>query len=442
VAVLDAPEPQLRNGGLEESQGDRIAGFSLQDDPGVTMFVDREVKHSGRASARVEPGSKDPRRSVPLTRLAQRVLLRSHTPYRFSCWVKTRDLAPVGSFHLLALGARSNARQLTFHEGGIERSQDWKQVEVIFNSLDEREANLYVGLWETGPGTFWIDDLKLEELALVNLLRRKGCPLAIKSADARTTYTEGRDFEPVIDAQLGQVPWAGEYEFGHEGATIRLTSDSRIKVGDRLRVSWYHPVITHSSQVMCCLSEPKLQEILRDQARRVNQLFRPRTFFMSHDEIRVANWCQACRERKLTPGQLLADNVQKCAAIIKAVNPRARVVVWSDMFDPHHNAVEKYYLVNGSLEGSWEGLPKEVIIANWNSGKAKESLGFFAGRGHRQIIAGYYDVGDLSNFQQWDAAAKGISGVRGFMYTTWQSNFALLERYGEAMRGEGHSVRP
>ncbi len=435
VAVLDARVSQIPNGGLEETKGDRVAGFGLQDDPGVTTFVDREVRHSGRVSLRVEPGSKDARRSVPLTRLARQIALRPHTPYRFSCWVRTRDLGPIGSFHLLALGTGRDGRQLTFHEGGIERTQDWKQLEVIFNSLDQREANLYVGLWEAGPGTYWVDDLKLEELALVNVLRRKGCPLTVKSADGRTTYVEGRDFEPVVDSQLGQVPWAGEYEFGHPGPTITLTASSRIRTGDRLRVSWYHPVITHSGQMMCCLSDPKLEPILRDQARRINQLFHPRTFFMSHDEIRVANWCQACRDRKLTPGQLLADNVKTCAGILKAVNPRARVVVWSDIFDPHHNAVDKYYLVNGTLKGSWEGLPRDVIIANWNSGKARESLTFFAERGHRQLIAGYYDVDDLSNFEQWNSAARGVSGIMGFMYTTWQAKYNLLERYGAAIRG-------
>ncbi len=107
------------------------------------------------------------------------------------------------------------------------------------------------------------------------------------------------------------------------------------------------------------------------------------------------------------------------------------------MFDPHHNAVDNYYLVNGSLKGSWDGLSRDVIIANWNSGKASESLKFFAGRGHRQVIAGYYDADDLSNFRAWDAAARGVSGVFGFMYTTWQSKYNLLEKYGHAMRGPG-----
>ena len=182
---------------------------------------------------------------------------------------------------------------------------------------------------------------------------------------------ERKDFEPVLDPKLGAVPWSGEFEFGHPGARPRVRSSSRIKAGDRVLVSWYHPVVTVGSQVMCCLSEPKLDQILVEQARRVNDLFHPRTFFMSHDEIRVANWCKACRDRKMTPGAMLADNVRRCTQILKSLNPRARVVVWSDMFDPTHNAVNSYYLVNGSLKGSWEGLSRDVIIANWNGGKAQ-----------------------------------------------------------------------
>ena len=120
-------------------------------------------------------------------------------------------------------------------------------------------------------------------------------------------------------------------------------------------MSWYHPVITVGSQVMCCLSEPKLEKILRDQARRVNDLFHPRTFFMSHDEIRVANWCKACRDRKLTPGQMLADNVRQCTQILKSVNPRARIVVWSDMFDPNHNAVDRIISSTARSRGRGRG---------------------------------------------------------------------------------------
>jgi hypothetical protein len=306
---------------------------------------------------------------------------------------------------------------------------------VVFNSLEQTAVNLYAGFWGDGSGTVWIDDLQLEELSLVNVLRRRGCPLSVTSADGKTSYVEGRDFEPIVDAKLGQVPWPGEFEYDHEGPKPTLTARSRIKQGDRLLLSWYHPILTVGGQVMCCLSDPKVETILRGQARRVNAIFHPRIFFMSHDEIRVANWCQACRDRRLSPGKMLAENARRCVALLRQINPEAHIVVWSDMFDPSHNAVDEYYLVNGSLKDSWEGLPCEVMIANWNSGKAKESLAIFAGRGHRQIIAGYYDADDLSDLDKWKSAARGVDGVVGFMYTTWQSKFGLLEWYGEALRG-------
>jgi hypothetical protein len=434
AVIDDRASARLRNGGLEQGEGDRFAGFGFQDDPGVTTFVDRRVAHGGRASCRFEPGNQGPRRSSPNVRLMQRVALRPMTGYRLSCWVKTQGLGPTRAFQVLALGAGQPGRQLTFQEPHLEPTQDWKRIDVAFNSLDQKEANLYVGIWGAGPGKLWVDDLQIEELALVNVLRRPGCPFTVRSADRGTVYQEGRDYEPVADPQLGRVPYAGEYEFNHPGATVRIPTTSRIRNGDRLLVSWYHPVITVDSQVMCCLSEPKLEAILRDQARRVNDLFHPRTFFMSHDEIRVANWCKACRDRKMTPGQLLAENVRRCTGILKSINSRARILVWSDMFDPHHNAVDSYYLVNGALKDSWTGLQRDVIIANWNGGKARESLAFFDGRGHRQLIAGYYDVDDLSNFQAWDAAARDFKGVMGFMYTTWARRYELLESYGEALK--------
>jgi hypothetical protein len=433
-AVPDpAAAPEYVNGGLEQTKGDRFSGFSFQDDPGKATAADTSVAHSGKTSCRIRDVAKTS--ASGNGRLVQRVRVRPHAAYRFSCWVKTQDLSSPGAFHLLALGARGG-RQLTFHEGGAGRTQDWTHVALVFNTLDQAEVNLYVGLWGGGTGTLWVDDLRLEDAGLLNVLRRPGCPFALASADGMTTYEEGKDYEPVRDPKLGAVPYAGEFSFTHDGPPVRLTAGSRIKDGAKLRARWYHPVATHGDQVACCLSEPKVYELLRDQARRVDALLHPRMFFMSHDELRVANWCRACQDRRLDAGALLADNAKRCVSIVKEVNPDARVAVWSDMFDPHHNAVKDYYLVNGSLAGSWEGLPHDVLIANWNGGKARESLSWFAERGHPQLIAGYYDGDDLSNFRQWDAAARAVPGVAGFMYTTWANKYGLLEAYGKAMSPE------
>lgn len=433
-AVPAGEPPPFRNGGLEEAQGDRFAGLSFQDDPGRTTFADREVHHGGRVSCRMQ----DPGQSN--CRLAQRVAVRPWACYRYSAWVKTRDLKPAGNFRLLALGASGpkgtpdHGRPLTFYEGGVKPTQDWQQVEVVFNSLDQSAVTLYAGRWGGGTGTLWLDDLALEELSLVNVLRRPGCPLAVTSADGATVYEEGKDFLPVKDELLGRRPWDGEYDFRHSGAKIRLTDHSRIRDGERLRVSWFHPVVVHGEQVACCLTEPKVYDLLGDQARRVQKLFEPKTFFMSHDELRVAGWCDTCRKTGATPGDLLARNVSRCVRIIREVNPSAQVVVWSDMFDPHHNAVDHYYLVNGNLAGSWEGLPKDVTVVNWNGGKAATSLNFFADHGYEQIIAGYYDDGP-DNFRRWREAARGVPRVRGFMYTTWAHRYEQLEEYGKLLTG-------
>ncbi|OAI55171.1 hypothetical protein AYO44_00210 [Planctomycetaceae bacterium SCGC AG-212-F19] len=426
-AVLE-PTVTLRNGDLEQTNGDRFIGFGFQDEPGKRTVADRETVHGGKVSCRIQDGP-----SVN-GRVSQRVKVRPHGCYRFSAWVKTDDFKK-GHFQLLALGTATWTRPLTFFETHLKPTQDWTQVEAVFNSLEESEVTLMAGIWGSQTGTLWLDDLHLEEVSLVNVLRREGCPLRVASEDGATLYEEGKDFLPVRDPKLGQTPYSGEFNYRHAGGTIQLTENSRIKDGAKLKVSWYHPILTHEYQVMCCLTEPKVYDLLRDQAKRVNDMLKPQTFFMSHDEIRVAGWCEKCLAAKQTPGQLLAANVGKCVPIIKEVNPKARIIVWSDMFDPHHNAVEKYYLVNGPWTDSWKGLPAEVMIANWNGGKGAASLKWFADRGHAQVIAGYYDGANLDNFKKWDAAAKDMPNVTGFMYTTWQHKYDLLEAYGKAMLG-------
>jgi hypothetical protein len=85
--------------------------------------------------------------------------------------------------------------------------------------------------------------------------------------------------------------------------------------------------------------------------------------------------------------------VKRCADLLKP----HRVYAWNDMFDPYHNAVKgPYYLVNGDLTGSWEGLGNDVVIMNWNEGQRDKSLKFFAGRSHKQVIATYYDDPSLA----------------------------------------------
>jgi hypothetical protein len=107
------------------------------------------------------------------------------------------------------------------------------------------------------------------------------------------------------------------------------------------------------------------------------------------------------------------------------------------MFDPYHNAAAgPFYLVNGELVGSWEGLPKEMLIVNWNSGKPEKSLPFFSGRGHANVLAGFYDH-DPAAIKRWQTAGRETnSAVTGVMYTTWRNDFSKLEDFAQHAWGE------
>jgi hypothetical protein len=291
----------------------------------------------------------------------------------------------------------------------------------------------YFGTWGGQSGKIWWDDLKVEEIGLTNVVRRPGCPLSVKGEDG-TKFVEGQDFESVKDPEMGMKPWPGGYEIWHPSPAIKLIPGSRIKEGQKLRVSFYHSMMTLADQAAICPSEPATDALIVDTAKRVNDIFNPKGFFMAHDEIRIMNWCDACQKRGQTPGQILAMNARKCYDAVRKANPSSDVFVWSDMFDPYHNAVDKYYLVNGSLKNSWLGLPKDTIVVNWNSGKAAESLPFFDGLGHRQILAGYYDS-NPENIKGWLSKARSAKGLVGVMYTTWVGNYKDLEAFAKAAWG-------
>ncbi len=428
-------------GDFETFKGDNPAGWDYVDGPGKSAFADAEVKHGGKRSLRFEnfkAGNEGGN-----ARAMKKIAVHPWTQYHLSLWLKTRDVEPIGDLHVAVLAP--DGRELNYAFLGAQATQDWTQEHVVFNSLGNDRVTVSMGLWGGRRGVFWLDDVQLRTAGGINLLRREGCPLRVTSEDGSVEYTEGKDFERWTDPKMGVVPWAGNYEVYHAVPPIVLSKGSRIHDGDRLKVSYYHTQTVYDGEVCCCLSDDRVFTYFDDTLKGINKIFHPKKIFVSHDEIRLANQCELCHSRNLTAGGILADHVRRCVKRIHEVAPDAEVIDWNDMFDPYHNAVDKYYLVGGTLAKSWEGLDRSVIVANWNSGKAAESLKFFAGRGNPQVIAGYYDTDDVkAEVGRWAEAARGVSGVRGYMYTTWRNDYKDLEKYAEAVRQAtgGKGLRP
>jgi hypothetical protein len=411
-------------GAFEEHRGDAFAGWGFQDEAGSGTFADEQEKHSGGASLRIEnpPGERGNRRVM------KAVQVRPWAQYHGSVWIRTEGFRSASSARMFAMGA--DGRVLSHSNLGVKRDQDWTEHHVVFNSLDNTEVRFYLGVWDCGPGKLWIDDARLVEEPFVNLVRRPGCPLTVTSVDGKTEYEEGRDFAELVDARMGVTPWRGEFNVYHEPPALRILPGSRIQNGQKLHVSYYHAVTIYDGQVPCSLTELAVFDVLEDQVRRVEKLFAPRTYFLSHDEIRVANWSEPERASGRSAGEQLAGNVRRCVEVIRRINPDTRLCIWSDMFDPYHNARDDFYLVNGTLAGSWEGLSRDMIVINWNSGRPEKSLPFFAGRGHRQILAGYYDA-PVERIERWMHSAAAVEGPSGVMYTTWRGDFSQLEAFAQ-----------
>lgn len=415
---------QVANADFEDVNGNHFKNWAFQDDEGVTTFADHDVTHSGKTSLRMENVEKNDAKHC---RIEQPLKLQPYRQYHISFWLKTEGLQPANpEIKLLTTDAGHEINFQTFH---ADATQDWKHYDLAFNSREYSAGNLYIGTWWGKTGKMWWDDLKVEEIGLVNVLRRPGCPVTVRGEDG-TTYAEGRDYQQIVDPILH--PWQAY----HEPPVIKFTPNTRITDGQRLRVSYYHPVIVYEDRVNFCLSEPKIFESWQAEVEKANELLHPAAFLMSHDEIRVANQCALCRSKGMTAGELLAWNVHKAAGIIRQVRPDAEIWVWSDMFDPMHNAVDNYYAVNGTLKGSWKGLDPSIGIVNWNGDAKGKNSQFFADLGLKQILSGYYDGDeDGSAIATWRANVKGVPGVLGAMYTTWQDKYDAMDAWAKQAWG-------
>ena len=425
-ATLQADNPtRLVNADFEDAVGNHFKGWRFQDDEGVTSFADQAVKHGGKMSLRMENVGKNQYRHC---RIMQPISLQPHRQYRISFWLKSENLSPADpEVKILRTDGQGAISFQAFH---VERTQDWKHYDLVFNSLDNAKANLYLGSWYGKEGKMWWDDVSVEEIGLVNVLRRPGCPVMVRGENG-IAYEEGRDYEKIADPRLH--PWIAY----HDQPAIRLAANSRIRDGERLRVSYYHPIIVYQDRITSCLSEPKIFTDWEAEVKRINDLVHPAAFLMSHDELRVVNQCALCQSKQMAPGELLAWNVRKAAQIIREVRPDAGIWVWNDMFDPQHNAVDRFYAVNGSLRESWKGLDKDVGIVNWHGGLKGKNCQFFADLGLKQILSGYYDGDeDGSGIAGWRDNAKAVPGIVGAMYTTWEDKYGAMEAWARKAWGD------
>ncbi len=428
ATLVQDHETGLTNAGFEEFGQDGIpAGFKFEGAAGRCIFPDNEIKYAGQASLRFE-NFQDAQEAD--CRVTQEITVVPDRNYRLTCWIRAEGLdpsQPFGSGNVRVRAVAPDGRPLEWTNINAEAGSDWFQARLGFNSRGYDRAVIEVAAAEGNAGKVWVDELEVAEEGLVNVLRRPGTPLRVRGAESGIEYLEGQDYDPVADPQLS-------YRYDHPAPPIVIPAGSRIKEGEELRVSWYHPIPVYDGQVAICFSEPEIFEIWQRSVKLMHEAIAPKTYFLHMDEQRAGGTCEVCKARGISVAQMFGEAVTKAYQEIKAVNPAAEVAIWSDMLDPNHNARQDrpyYYHVDESFYGSWEYVPKDLIVACWWHEKRDTSLAFFDSLGMRTIGASYYDGDDLENITDWIGSLEQTPNAKGIIYTTWLHKYDLLDDYGD-----------
>jgi len=418
-----APDPQvsLANGGFEQREGNLPAGFALH---GAQAAIDTRVFHSGAASVRFENFGKNSGGEVWL---AQPLRVHPQRCYRLRCWVKTEDAAPRAIFHLWAVAP--DGRDLAYMEPVLPATSGWQELVWAFNSWYADRVEFRIGVSEGEAGKVWVDDVSVEEVGLTNVLRRAGTPVRVQNDKTGEDYKEGRDYARVSDPKL-------DFRWDHEGPALQIPAGSRIHSGDRLRVDYFHGTTIYRDQVPIDMSEPAVYDIWQRQVPLVEKYLAPNKYFLTMDEVRIGGFCETCKRRHLSMAQILGDCLTRQYRMLRAANPKMEIYVWSDMFDPNHNAREQYYLIDGSFLDTWKYIPKDLVIGCWYYEKRDASLAFFSKLGYKTLAAAYYDADDLENPKGWLASLDRTTGATGILYTTWENKYQLLGAFGDLVSGK------
>lgn len=363
---------------------------------------------------------------APAERMWTRELaVKPYRCYRVTFRARTEGLPETrpftsGAFRLTV--QTPDKRNLTPWNARIPSTTDWKEASWGFNTQGYDKVTISIGVRENTPGKAWVDRVRVEEVGLLNVLRRPGTPVVVRADEGGTTYEEGRDFDRIVDPQLN-------FRFDHEGPPVRLLPGSRIREGQRLRVSYYHGFSINDGQTTICMGEPKTYEIWRKMARRMHEAAAPPRYVVSMDEMRSGGTCAACRGRNIA--QLFGECVTRQFGMLREVNPKVDVWIWSDMLDPNHNARDKYYLVNGDYTGSWNHVPRELGIVTWYYERRALSLPFFSKLGFRTLAGAYYDADTLDNPRGWLEELHKTPNAQGILYTTWLNKYDMLGEFGQ-----------
>jgi hypothetical protein len=161
----DPPGSLVWDGGFESNiVGGGLTWYYPSSVDGVVITLDTKEKHSGNRSLRLTFNGL---RNVNFSDVCQYVAVRPSTTYRFSAWVRTRDISTDQGVRFGLHSVDDSGNSIAWTED-VRGTQQWTQVQVPWTSgNDVRELQLCVSRLPSAKfdskigGSAWIDDVAL-----------------------------------------------------------------------------------------------------------------------------------------------------------------------------------------------------------------------------------------------------------------------------------------
>lgn len=433
--VPDASDANLlRNGGFEDAGAGKgtPAAWGV-DEPGVVAHRDAKIFRTGGASIRMEPGRITDK--YPHARLRQHVTLKPGRFYRATVWLRTEGFDTMsGRLKMQIYLDRTSIN------GGADACREvrdvapwdgWRKFELEFPSRECSGATVWCGTWGAKSGTFWVDDVSVEEIALREVSRSADSPRTVRSASTGKAYAFGKDWT--------NPDWAKKRR--NEPVMFPLPAGSAIAEGEKVLLDTYIPGRAGPKmQISTCMSDPRLYQLFRKSAEALEELLHPKKWFLSLDEVRNGGTCHLCAARKTDMAHIFADCILRQHEIIRSVHPGAEIYAWSDMFDPYHNSHDNYCGCKGTFAGVCDLIPRDVTMVLWHGGVLDKTIPFFTEHGLKVMGSvccdGFSEDKTPDAWRKWKKAINETPGSKGFMYTTWRGDFSRLEDFAKAMLSE------
>jgi Carbohydrate binding domain len=434
----------LTNGSFENFAGNSPTGWDASDGLGSATFTDSTVAHQGQTSMRFENATAVGQGAQ--ARAFQTFTVQPFQQYVLHFWVRAEGLSAdyIGPYVADADTQRSLTQQYQSTPAGdgsrnyVTAPRNWTtggwiEQSIAFDSLDATRVTIAAGVWGWTSGKLWIDDFSIASSPTLNLIRRTGLPTSVRrDSPGSSALVEGVDFTGLVDTQLGQSSYPGNFDTYHAAPVLTVPATSSLVNGDRVLFSGYVAQVTTGGQVGCSWQDPALLNLMKRVHTEAAAENLGDGYLIDLEEVRTGGW-EPIDELFATSGAGLAAHTARVVTDAQAATGKP-IYLWSDMLDPNQNAVANFYHVKGTLAGSWVGVPRSAIILNWKEGVqvrdwAQASVKHFADLGFSQIAAAFYDNDVTQDHTWWTQALAGQPNIVGSMYTTWTEDFTQLPTF-------------